>query len=51
MKRLDVMKKTRKMFYDGQTLLKHLNEEIGIDANVDRLASIVDNMNDEIESY
>lgn len=51
MKRLDVMKKTRKMFYDRQTLLKHLNEEIGIDANVDRLASIVDNMNDEIESY
>lgn len=51
MKRLDVMKKTRKMFYDRQTLLKHLNEEVGIDANVDRLASIVDNMNDEIESY
>ena len=51
LKRLDVMKKTRKMFYDRQTLLKHLNEEVGIDANVDRLASIVDNMNDEIESY
>lgn len=48
---LPIIKQVSKMFKDRATLLKYVNEELGLDLNIDRIRSISDNMQDMVQEY
>lgn len=49
-RKIEQLKKTRKLFNDRLQLNKYINQELGLDLNLDRLSSLTKNIDEQIKA-